>query len=67
MIGDLESVDDILGIEIRTQTIGRRKNKQQIMFLRKEREKIRHAIIIYQFRVEIYIFPYYVENHHRKI
>jgi hypothetical protein len=43
---------------VRTKTIENRNNKQGIMFLRKEREKIRHAIVIYRFRVEIYIFSY---------
>ncbi len=58
-IGDLELVDDILGIAVRTKTIGNGNNKQRIMFSRKEREKIRHAIVIYLFRVEIYMFSYH--------
>ncbi len=52
-IGDLESVDGILGMAVRTKVTGNRNIKQQIMFLRKEREKIRHPIVIYPLRFEM--------------
>jgi hypothetical protein len=52
-IGDLESVDDILGMAVRKKAIENRNNRQRTMFSRKEREKIRHPIVIYPLRFEM--------------
>jgi hypothetical protein len=52
-IGDLESVDDILGMTARTKAIENRNNRQRTMFSWREREKIRHPIVIYPLRFQM--------------